>query len=199
MVDGLPVPLSGVLFLILYRLGLVILFFPLLSFAFSCAPSRVLESPLVIISFPCFAISNAFALSRAPFFLISSLRSSLFLVFITASMMIAFSIVIGNSQYSPCSLRFVSKSANSSSGGQSMLKNLYNSKVSFQCASKWLFSFWMCDSYSVGCSVNVSISFWSSSPPTNMKKKPSLSVGLTDVHRVARSIPSRHNFHAFLH
>ena len=50
-------------------------------------------------------------------------------------MMIVFSIVIGNTQCSPCSLHLVSKSANGTSVGQSMLKNLYNSKVLFQCAS----------------------------------------------------------------
>ena len=37
-------------------------------------------------------------------------------------MMIAFSIVIGNSQCSPCSLHFVSNSANVTSVGQSMVK-----------------------------------------------------------------------------
>ena len=63
-----------------------------------------------------------------------------FFVMTTARMMIAFSVVIGNLQCSPCSLHLVSKSANSTSVGQSMLKNLHNSDVFFRCASKWLFS-----------------------------------------------------------
>ena len=139
LVVGLPVLLSSLLFLILYRLGRVILFTSLLSFALCCSPPQAVESPLAIISLPYLAILNAFAVSRtdfrSPFIRINLLRSSPFL-----SMMIAFSIVIGNSQCSPCSLHFVSKSTNGTSVDQSMLKNLYNSEVLFPCASKSLFS-----------------------------------------------------------
>ena len=71
---------------------------------------------------------------RSAIFQINSLFSSLLPFFITASMMIVFSIVIGNSQCSPCSLQFISKSACGKSGGHLMLKSLYYSKVLFQCA-----------------------------------------------------------------
>ena len=83
---------------------------------------------------------------RSATFQINSLFSSLLPFFITASMMIVFSIVIGNSQCNPCSLQFISKSACGKSGGHLMLKSLYYSKVMFGCASTWLFNFWACDS-----------------------------------------------------
>ena len=147
LVVGLPVLLSSLLFLILYRPGRLILFTSLLSFALCCSPPQAVESSLAIISLPCLAILNAFAVSRtdfrSPFIRINLLRSSPFLVLVFSpflSMMIAFSIVIGNSQCSPCSLHFVSKSTNGTLVDQSMLKNLYNSEVLFPCASKSLFS-----------------------------------------------------------
>ena len=104
---------------------------------------------------------------RSAIFQINSLCSSLLPFFITASTMIVFSIVIGNSQRSPCSLQFSSKSACSKSAGHLMLKSLYYSKVMFQCASTWLFNFWACDLQLIGSSGTVSIIFWRSSPPTN--------------------------------
>ena len=58
VVAGLPVLFSGLLFIILYRPGLLTFFISLPYFSFCCSPSWVLESPLAIISLPCLTISD---------------------------------------------------------------------------------------------------------------------------------------------
>ena len=133
LVVGLLVLLSSLLFLILYRPGRVFLFTSfavLFTVLFTSSGRRIVT---------CHHLTSL--LGR--FIRINLLRSSPFLVLVFSpflGMMIAFFIVIGNSQCSPCSLHFVSKSTNGTSVHQSMLKNLYNSEVLFPCASKWLFS-----------------------------------------------------------
>ena len=110
LVVGLPVALSGILLLVLYHLGRVILFTSLLSLVCTCWYPLVLHSPLTTMSLPCLAISSAFTVLqtnfRSPFFRIDSFQSSLLLVFTTVNMMIALSSVIGNSQWSPARLIF---------------------------------------------------------------------------------------------
>ena len=167
LVAGLPVLFLGLLFIILYRPGLVTLFISLPSFSFRCSPSCHLPWS----HFLAWLFQTLWAVSRTDFrsaiFQINFLCSSLLPFFITASTMIVFSIVIGNSQLSPCSLQFSSKSACGKSAGHLMLKSLYYSKVMFQCALTWLFNFWACDLQFIGSSGTVSIIFWRSSPPTN--------------------------------